>query len=199
MYQGEDCYAQRIQSAVGDVYVHGFFCSEKYFKNIEDEIRNDFVLKEPLSYNSRLWEKKIHSEPCSVSLHIRRGDYLLSKNSNFAILKPELYYRALDELKKSCEISAIFVFSNDIQWCQENFKFDLPVYYVDGNDEDHGYEDMYLMSQCTHNIIANSTFSWWAAWLNPHRNKKVICPRRYYNVSANTEDLYPAEWIQIDN
>ena len=151
-----------------------------------------------------MWCERIKRENSSVYMHIRRGDYIsVAANKNiFESLQSEYYQKAINLIKEKCDISAIFVFSNDILWCREHLKFDIPVYYVDGNDEYHGHEDLYLMSQCTHNIIANSTFSWWGAWLNNNENKMVIYPKRFYKLNDkwhDSKELCPKEWINIDN
>ena len=184
------------------VFLDGYWASEKYFKDIADVLRNEFTLREAISRNTMLWEDKIKSEEMPISLHIRRGDYLESDINRqiYAQVPVSYYYNGIELIRKNADISALFVFSNDIDWCKETFKFDIPVYYVTGNDEFHGYEDMYLMSLCKHNIVANSTFSWWGAWLNRYKEKVVICPKKFFNISDiwhDSTDTWPEEWIQL--
>lgn len=204
IFENGSAYNNSIEEVEDNSYLQGYWGSEKYFSNIKEEIRKEFTLREKLSDNSAMWCERIKRETCSVSMHIRRGDYInVAANKNiFESLQNEYYQKAINLIKEKYDISAIFVFSNDILWCKEHLKFDVPVYYVDGNDEDHGHEDLYLMSQCTHNIIANSTFSWWGAWLNNNENKMVICPKRFYKLNDkwhDSTDLCPKEWISIDN
>lgn len=185
-----------------NVFLDGYWASEKYFKDIADILRNEFTLREAISRNTMLWEDKIKSEEMPISLHIRRGDYLESDINRqiYAQVPVSYYYNGIELIRKNADISALFVFSNDIDWCKEMFKFDIPVYYVTGNDEFHGYEDMYLMSLCKHNIVANSTFSWWGAWLNRYKEKVVICPKKFFNISDiwhDSTDTWPEEWIQL--
>lgn len=185
-----------------NVFLDGYWASEKYFKDIADILRNEFTLREAISRNTMLWEDKIKSEEMPISLHIRRGDYLESDINRqiYAQVPVSYYYNGIELIRKNADISALFVFSNDIDWCKETFKFDIPVYYVTGNDEFHGYEDMYLMSLCKHNIVANSTFSWWGAWLNRYKEKVVICPKKFFNISDiwhDSSDIWPEEWIEL--
>lgn len=185
-----------------NVFLFGYWTSEKYFKDIAAVLREELALKEPLSENTKRWKKIIESEKMPVSLHIRRGDYV-QKDINRKIyvqLPVSYYHKAVDLIKEYNDISSLFVFSNDIPWCKEQFKFDVPVYYVEGNDDDHGYEDMYLMSLCRHNVAANSTFSWWGAWLNRNKDKMVICPQRYFNSYSrwrDSTDIWPENWIKM--
>lgn len=204
VYENGSAYNVEIEYLEDNSYLQGYWGSERYFANIVEIIKREFTLKEKLSSNSKKWHKCIQRETCSVSLHIRRGDYIsVAANKDiFESLQLDYYQKAINVIQSKHDISAIFIFSNDILWCKENLKFGLPVYYVDGNDEAHGYEDLYLMSQCSHNIIANSTFSWWGAWLNDHKNKMVVCPKKFYKVNDkwhDSKDLCPKDWILIDN
>lgn len=204
VYENGSAYNVAIEDVEDNSYIQGYWGSEKYFADISEIIKREFTLKEKLSDNSLNWHKRIQKESCSVAMHIRRGDYINVPANQiiFKSLQVDYYQNAINVIKKKHDISAIFIFSNDILWCKENLKFGLPVYYVDGNDEDHGYEDLYLMSQCSHNIIANSTFSWWGAWLNDNKNKMVVCPQNFYKLNDkwhDSKDLCPKDWIKIDN
>jgi hypothetical protein len=128
-------------------------------------------------------------------MHVRRGDYVTLKNAGefHGLCSVEYYHAALKSIDAK-EGAEIFMFSDDIEWCRQNLKFDLPVTYV--NNAFHPVWDMYLMSLCSHNIIANSSFSWWAAWLNTNPEKKVIAPE-YWFTGKKTQslDLLLAGWI----
>lgn len=180
-------------------YLRGYWQSEKYFKEIEEQLRRDFVLKEKLSEASQGSARKISSQKCPVSLHIRRGDYVTSKQTNQVHGTCSLmYYKdCLMHLKKHIDDFTLFVFSDDPEWVKENLKFDVPMIYVTHNGAERAYEDMHLMSLCRHHIIANSSFSWWGAWLNSNKKKMVFTPRKWFNdESISTKDLIPENWIR---
>lgn len=186
-----------------NVILDGYWITSKYFSSVEKKLRKEFRWRYEVSQNTKYWEKIIRSCECAVSLHVRRGDYV-SNNENKSLycqLGNEYYYTAVDCLKKNNKNMVLFVFSNDVNWCKENLKFSDMTYYVSGNDEQHGHEDMYLMSLCTHNIVANSTFSWWGAWLNSNPDKIVVCPKKYYNIKNSwfdsEDDIWPSGWTKI--
>ena len=177
-----------------NVYIKNFwFHNENFFIQIADIIRREVTLKNPLSPNSAAWKEKILNAGCAVSLHVRLGDYLLpsTRNTNWGSLLPFDYYDfCVNELKKTFSDLKIFVFSDDLQWCKENLKFDVPTEFVEDCETDA--EEMYLMSICKHNIIPNSTFAWWGAWLNQNPDKKVfmppsIAPQKNHSVTVNID------------
>lgn len=134
----------------------------------------------------------------TISIHVRRGDYLLPQNSFYTQLDFEYYSKALDNIKNLSDYQ-ILIFSNDIDWCKKNLNtLHTNITYVDGNSD---YIDLCLMSLCDHNIIANSSFSWWAAYLNKNPNKIIVCPKNYMNnhelSDIINENYYPANWIAI--
>ncbi|MCR5834409.1 MAG: alpha-1,2-fucosyltransferase [Selenomonadaceae bacterium] len=173
----------------------GYWQSWKYFTEIEDIIREELTLKNPLGERSVFWREKILSSECAVSLHIRRGDYLSPLNrKNFGAVPFNHYYTCLNELKKSCSNLTAFIFSDDLDWVKNNFKFDVPVEFVEGCEKN--YEEIFLMSLCQHNIIPNSTFSWWGAWLNKNPAKKVFAPYPWFH-NGNWKDICPEDWIKV--
>jgi hypothetical protein len=158
-----------------------FFQNEKYFTDYKDSILKEFTLKNPLSVVSQTWLEKINSAENPISLHIRRGDYISDNKTNsfHGVCDLKYYKKALEEITKKLGPSInIFVFSDDISWAKENLKFPFPTNFV-SDPEIPDYEEMYLMSLCKHNIIANSTFSWWGAWLNQNPNKMVVAPKQW--------------------
>ena len=161
-----------------NVYLNGGWGNEKYFKDIRDILLKEFTLKNPLHENSARWKKKILSEKNSVSIHVRLGDYTgvlwRGRNGGAGLLGRKYYIDCLNELKKDFTDIKIFVFSDDVNLTKYMFEniIDTPVEFVEGCETDA--EELYLMSICKHNITANSTFSWWAAWLNQNPNKKVF-------------------------
>jgi len=167
-------------------YLNGYWQSEKYFKGIESIIREEL---QPLSESLEKFSNLPINEN-NVSIHIRRTDYVTS-NGYHPVQSVEYYQKGLDIIK---EYDNIFVFSDDINWCKENLQFENMV-FIEGFDN---VEDIWLMSLCKNNIIANSSFSWWGAWLNKNPNKKVITPKNWFgNVNINTNDIIPSDWILI--
>jgi hypothetical protein len=185
--------------ASSSVVLVGFWQSEKYFQPISDVIRKEFTITGDLSDKTKdVKQAIVHSN--SVSIHIRRGDYVKNPETlrNHGVCEVEYYERAMKLISDSVSNPSYFVFSDDITWVKENLNVNGSVTFINHNDGAHAYEDMYLMSQCKHNIIANSTFSWWAAWLNNNENKKVIAPKKWFNeFKGDTKDLFPAGWMVI--
>ena len=133
----------------------------------------------------------------SVSLHIRRGDYL--NIPNYDVFDGLKYYeRAMAFVRKKHPQVVWVVFSNDAKWVRENLKMDGEAYYVDWNTGADSYKDMLLMSECSHHIIANSSFSWWGAWLNPNPGKMVLAPKLWFK-NLEAENVVPSSWYLIDN
>lgn len=179
---------------------YGFYQSEKYFRKIKNIIIEEFTLKNPLANISKRWEEKIKLSPISVSIHIRRGDYVNNPKTNkyHGICGIEYYKKAINLLKnKIGENFEIFVFSDDIEWAKNNLSFNQQINFV-SSPEIPDYEEMYLMSLCKHNVIANSTFSWWGAWLNKNPDKIVIGPNQWFaKKTPNNSDVLPSDWIKI--
>ena len=178
-------------------YFSGYWQNEKYFKDIENDVRNAFKFPELDKKNLEL--SMLIRNTQSVSVHIRRGDYLLSQNSALANVCTDLYYKnSFSYVIKTIKNPHFFVFSNDIEWCRKNLKMHN-VTFVDWNNGEDSYKDMQLMSLCKHNIIANSSFSWWGAWLNEY-NKKIVCvPNTWYNASYPIYVEMPQSWVRIKN
>jgi hypothetical protein len=181
-----------------DKYLSGYFQSEKYFDSVEPALlRKCFTPKvQPNESNRRYLEQMQHAE--AVSMHVRRGD--LASNQKYqtfyGTLSGDYYRRAVDQVKSKVNNPVFFIFSDDLPWCEEHLDFIPDKVFVDGNSGDNSYWDLYLMSRCKHHIIANSTFSWWGAWLNDNPNKIVIAPEQKYRKRFYTGLLssYPARW-----
>jgi len=192
-------YHPGIPDSRGSVYLEGYWQSEKYFKDIEDIIRKDFTFKaKPDEINGRIADVIRNTE--SVSLHIRRGDYVANPkvNRDFGVCSPEYYGAAIEKIAKNVKDPHFFVFSDDIQWAKENLRFAHPADFMDQNGPDMACEDMRLMSLCKRHIIANSSFSWWGAWLCGNPNKIVIAPKKWFNKKElDTRDLIPQGWIRV--
>ncbi len=186
-----------------DSYSAGFWQTEKYFVDIADTIRKDFTLAQPFSPESAKMESVITSSNNSVSLHIRRGDYVTntSTTKHHGICSLSYYEEGLKLLREKLGTFSLFVFSDDIAWAEQNTPSITPpgiavIYVSKGSIPD--YEELILMSHCSHHIIANSSYSWWGAWLNPKSNKVVIGPKKWLaNETVDTRDVLPATWIRI--
>lgn len=175
-------------------YIWGGWHSEKYFAQVVDEIKAVYTFDEKmLDIESREMLMSIKSSN-SVSIHVRRGDYV--KHSAFdGICTMEYYEEAIKHICAKVSQPRFFIFSDDTDWAKEHFnKPNMKV--VVGHLGAEAWKDMFLMSQCKHNINANSTFSWWAAWMNPNPDKMVFVPRRFNNLTMHHE-IYPDRWIKI--
>jgi hypothetical protein len=182
----------------GNLYLDGYWQSEKYFDSIADVIRREFTLKEKRGHVSRV-AKVISGAANAVSLHVRRGDYVENQSTNafHGTCPLEYYSNAVALIKSRFGDAHIFVFSDEPVWARENLGLAAPVTVVSDGDL-RPAEEMHLMSCCQHHIIANSTFSWWGAWLNEHPEKMVIAPKRWFsNLAIDTKDLLPERWIRI--
>lgn len=182
-----------------NVYLNGYWQNQNYFLPVRDMLIPEFTPRQPLDpINSEL-EKTIRG--CnSVSLHVRRGDYVSNKvfNSFHGVCSKEYYQAAINFVTARQQEAEFFVFSDDIGWAKENLSFLAPHRFVDVNGPGQGHLDLYLQSICKHQIISNSTFSWWAGWLNNYSGKMVISPAKWLNEgSIDTGDLIPATWIKL--
>jgi hypothetical protein len=176
----------------------GYFQTDKYFKDIHGKLLSDFSLRVPLnSANMEMLAKIKNLGNRTVAVHIRRGDYI--KHADIHIPQTSDYYtRAIDYIKNHVKAPYFFVFSDDLKWAAENIDFGKNYTFVDTNDTDAAVFDLELMKNCAHNIIANSSFSWWGAWLNENPDKTVVAPRAWHKDNMNGEwDTVPKEWISI--
>ena len=136
----------------------------------------------------------------SVCIHIRRGDYVedIITNQFHGVCNLDYYYRSIEYIASKIKNPYFFVFSDDPLWVKQNLILKYPCDYIDQNFGKKDYEDMRVISKCKHNIIANSSFSWWGAWLNINPNKIVIAPKNWFKSKAiNTKDLIPESWFKI--
>jgi hypothetical protein len=194
-------YDARIEQATPPVYLDGYWQSERYFANIADLLRQEFMLKEPAdAANAAIAARIAEAGAGAVSLHIRRGDYVSNAQTSqyHGVCSLDYYRAAVEHVSTRVAAPHFFVFSDDHAWVSENFKMSQPVTLVDVNGADRGVWDMALMKACRHHIIANSSFSWWGAWLNPHADKVVVAPERWFSgASHDTTDLVPASWTRL--
>jgi len=175
----------------------GHFQSYKFFQDCESLIRTEYQFDvNKLSPATKDMAGQIHS--CnSVSIHVRRGDYMNNYYYNMlgVVCNLDYYRRAVSWIRENVENPCFFVFSDDQSYVAENLQMEDAV-YVNFNSGDDSWQDMYLMSQCRHNVIANSTFSWWGAWLNANPEKRVVAPSSWFATIENDE-IIPECWVRL--
>ncbi len=179
-----------------NTYLEGFWQSEKYFLAIREIILNDFTLKNKLDTE---YEKYLHQIQSlnAVSLHVRRGDYVSNEfvKQHHGNLPLSYYQDAIKFLNKFQSNLDVFVFSDDIAWCRSHLNLEVNTHFVENLSGSNPHSEMYLMSKCKHHVVANSSFSWWGAWLNTNSSKIVVAPRKWYaDSNLNTNDLIPKTW-----
>lgn len=180
------------------IYFKGFYQNEKYFADIKDDVRKAFTFDlSKASPKSIAAAREMDQTPQSVSIHIRRGDYLQPKHwdSIGQICQAEYYKNAIRELEKRVDHPVYYVFSEDLDWVKENLPLKHAV-FIDWNKNENSWQDMMLMSHCRHHIICNSTFSWWGAWLDPNEKKIVIGPEQWTKYDKS-DIILPHEWIKV--
>lgn len=185
LLEGFDLNCQ-IEEIEGDsITIDGYFQSCIHLKEYKKEIIKEFTFKQHILSKCKL---EINRYPNPVSIHVRRGDYVA--HPNYWVVTPEYIQEALNQFND--DEYTFLVFSDDIEWCKQVFP--EGVVFIEGNNQ---FEDLCMMSLCNHNVIANSTYSWWGAFLNQTPNKKVIAPENWFTNKKNIFNLYPKEWILI--
>ncbi len=204
-------FYQNFFNLPSPLYLSGYWQSEKYFLPVKKQIQEKVIPRLSFSEENRTLVSRMQSGN-SVSLHIRRGDY--TSNSRYAdffgVVEDAYYERAMDRIYAEVENPEFYVFSDDIEWSKKKYDSFSNFTFIDHNQGDNSYWDMVLMSNCKHNIIANSTFSWWGAWLNQNPGKKVVAPKKWFNQEYfsgpdpvykdrhyNTGDLIPSGWLTL--
>ena len=191
-------YWKDVNKLKKNIYLHGNWQSEKYFINNEKIIKKNFQFKQPLiDINFKISNDIKNSN--SVSLHIRRRDYLTDKKNSFiGICSIDYYKKGISIISSKITNPVFYIFSDDIEWAKKNFTNNLNIKFIEHNIKHKSHFDLQLMSLCKHNIIANSSFSWWGAWLNTNANKIIIAPQKWFQHGPLiTVDLIPNSWIKI--
>jgi hypothetical protein len=188
-----------VERSAKNVYLEGNFQAYQYAQDVEQRIRAEFRLHEPADGTNLEVLKQIREVETPVSIHIRRGDYALWSGGP-RVLSPSYYLRAMQDLILRVSDPTFFVFSDEISSARASFPKGDRMIFVDHNNETTSQEDLRLMSACQHNIIANSTFSWWGAWLNPNPKKLVYAPKGWglANPDERHPDILPPAWLPID-
>lgn len=193
-------YDENVWNLTDNTYLDGYWQSPKYFEGIKDLLLEDFSFAEKLPDDLVSAAAEIQNSN-SVCLHVRRGDYvsLPQVNQHFVVTGNEYFSNAVSKISAIEKDIKIYVFSDDIEWCVGNFRFDFPAVFVEHEYPGKKLSDYFhLMRLCRHYIISNSSFTWWAAWLNQNADKIVITPKNWFNdPNVSTSDLIPDSWIKI--
>lgn len=179
-------------------YLMGYWQSEMYFKDYAETLRSDFNFKIPLDETNRKIAQHIQLSN-AVSLHVRRGDYI-THTPNAKILSScslDYYNQAIEYISKRVDSPHFFLFSDDMEWVKASLEIPFAKTYIEHNRGADSYRDMQLMHMCRHHVIANSSFSWWGAWLNPNPDKLVVAPKTWFSDGKVDDDLIPREWIRL--
>ena len=201
-------YNPQISNLIGSKCLVGSWQSPNYFESFRETLLKEFTFKaEYINLTSfSFYQDQIKTSINTVGLHVRRGDYVTNRyyNELLGVLPKSFYTEAIELLKKKFKKMSIFVFSDDIKWCEQNLEFEFITIFIANEKSKKGVaSDMKLMSLCEHQIISNSSFAWWAAWLNKNDNKKVIAPKSWVNSKhlndpqVHAKDIIPDSWIQI--
>lgn len=203
---GPACYEERsirfdkrMLQIRGDAYIMGYWQSYRYFEGYSRLIRTEFTPRHQISPPAAVYLREITAVN-AVSVHVRRGDYVSNPAANAFHGTCDLqYYRdAVQAIEDRVKNPRFFVFSDDLQWAKANLDFVYPSRFVEFVDRVHDVEEIHLMSCCQHNIIANSSFSWWGAWLNDHPNRIVVSPKQWFrDPKIDTSDLIPPDWLRL--
>lgn len=181
------------------VYLEGFWQSERYFSNYKEIITRDFILKGVTSDQYKFLANQIQSSD-SICIHIRRGDYVTNPVATqmHGVCSLDYIYQGVKAISEDLMQAHCFIFSDDPGWVRNNLILDLPFTIVDVAKPHEAHFDLALMSQCKHFVIANSSFSWWGAWLSNNASKRVVAPKKWFaNSQKCTDDLIPASWMKI--
>ena len=191
-------YYKNFNSLPDNIYLDGYFESEKYFIDIADIIRKEFTVKSVTSVpNQKIIDDMTSCQ--SVCISVRRGDFVTDPKANLkhGVCNLDYYYNCVERLAVTVKNAKFFVFSDDIEWCINNIKLNYPTKFID-HQQESPCENLRLITFCKHFIISNSTFSWWGAWLAPYKYKIVFVPKKWFADSAmKTNSLIPDKWIKI--
>jgi len=192
-------YDSGVPALQAPVYMDGYFQSEKYFAGCRNVIFEDFQISHPPRSEARTLLKRIQASD-AICMHIRRGDYVTDPATKafHGLCSMDYYCRGLQDIVKNLAQPECFVFSDDPAWVHDNVKLDLPMTVVDIHGPDEAHEDLRLMAACHSYVIANSSMSWWGAWLGRRAGKRVIAPRQWVQAaSLDTRDVIPDDWVRL--
>lgn len=194
--EDESVFNGNVFEMQGSCYFEGYWQSEKYFEPVKNSIHDIFKFKPPINHSTEQMISKIDGS--TASMHVRRGDYLLGKNRSLNVCTMNYYNSAVNLLQSYHSIDKFIIFSDDIPWCKKNLSYkNIELVFADWNTAEDSWQDMYIMSKCNHNIIANSSFSWWGAYLNEHWNKMVIAPEQWKRNEKRNLRIIPSDWTSL--
>ena len=197
-FERSSVYDPAFEGLGRDVYLAGYFQSEKYFSSIRDILRREIHLKDPNSAAAASIGVGIQSQSAPVSIHFRRGDYLTNPAAagHHGVLSPEYFRAAMTEMASRVSNPHYFVFSDEPDWAETQMSGEN--YTIVRGDGKTDAEDLMLIAACRHHIISNSSFSWWGAWLSDNEEKVVIAPKRWFAIPAkDSSDIVPAKWLRL--
>lgn len=177
----------------------GYWQSPKYFESISNDLTKSFYSLDRISNSGQNLIANLKSKS-TVAIHIRRGDYISNKETYdfHGICDLEYYYSAIDFIESKYYVDTYIIFTDDIEWVQNNFSIGNRIFIYGCNYAENDIDELLMMASVSHNIIANSTFSWWSAYINPNPEKIVIAPKKWFNdLSINVEDLFPTNWVRL--
>lgn len=190
-----------LNASASFITLDGFWQSERYFRDSADVIRNELTFKRESGKSFAVYKREIEQADFPISVHIRRGDYVSHPefSKTFGFVGLAYYQSAITLLTERFPTAKLFIFSDDPEWVKQNLPLDRPHTLVSNTGSDADLDDLQLMSLCKHHIIANSSFSWWGAWLNPRKSKVVISPSRWFKDKPDwsTVDLIPSGWLRL--
>lgn len=192
-------FDERLLTPLTNVFLDGYWQSERYFSDAANTVREDFRFITPPDLENARWLDEVASSP-SISLHLRRGDYLKPEvYSAFGMPTVEYYTKALEFVASHMTAEpVVYVFSDEPDWARDNLVMPFEKRVMAHNGAERSHEDMRLMSACRHHIIANSSFSWWGAWLNPSPDKIVVAPQRWFaDPKIDIPDIIPEGWNRV--
>ena len=190
-------FNQSVASSSGSLYLKGYWQTEKYFADARDIIRKELSFVSAATRKNAELANEIR-QTASIAVHVRRGDYVSNPKSNafHGTCSPTYYRGAVEQILQATNREhTVYLFSDDCNWARENIKLPCNIRIVDHNDMNTAHEDLRLMSLCDHQVASNSTFSWWAAWLNANPKKIVVVPEKWFaEPSADDSDIIPSDW-----
>lgn len=192
-------FNRRVLAAPATAYLLGYWQSPKYFESIEALLRREFSMSVPSCAHAVALQGCVQ-KPGAVSVHIRRGDYVRNPETNayHGVCTIEYYKKAAALISRRIPEPTFVVFTDDPVWARENINWKWPTSFVEHDAGCLPHNDIWLMSQCSHHVIANSSFSWWGAWLGSNPQKRVVAPMRWFRKPGiDTSDLYPEGWIRL--
>lgn len=192
-------FEKSFLTLTGNYYLIGYFQSEKYFLAYRVDMLKAFSFKYPL-VGENLYLSQLITSHNSIAVHVRRGDYVSKKEVNdfHGVLAMDYFSTAMEFIRQKVQAPFFYFFSDDPEWVKENLGSSSESLVINHNHGFESYRDLQLMSLCKHNIIANSSFSWWAAWLNQNPDKMVIAPQNWFkDKTIDTSNLIPKTWITL--